>query len=216
MPDATEAKPFDLNIEKILEDWEVYHALREVIANALDERLLTNTKDIEITEGPRGIWHIRDYGRGLRHEHLTQNENAEKLANPNMIGKFGIGLKDALATFDRHNVKVTIKSKHEDITLAKVQKHGFDDIQTLHAYVSPAADPDFVGTEVTLRGVTHEDIEKAKDLFLRFSGETSVEKTKYGEVLRKRDKSGRIYINGMKVAEEENLAARKMSAGISS
>jgi len=30
-------KKFDLNIEKVLEDWEIYHAIREVIANALDE-----------------------------------------------------------------------------------------------------------------------------------------------------------------------------------
>lgn len=41
-------KKFDLNIEKILEDWEVHHAIREVIANAIDEQLLTKTKDIEI------------------------------------------------------------------------------------------------------------------------------------------------------------------------
>jgi len=34
-------KKFDLNIEKILEDWEVYHAIREVIANAIDEEILT-------------------------------------------------------------------------------------------------------------------------------------------------------------------------------
>jgi len=35
-------KKFDLNIERILEDWEVYHAIREVIANAIDEQVLTN------------------------------------------------------------------------------------------------------------------------------------------------------------------------------
>jgi len=28
----------------------VYHALREIIANALDEQILTETKDIEITK----------------------------------------------------------------------------------------------------------------------------------------------------------------------
>ena len=39
-------REFDLNIEKILESWEVYHAVREIIANALDEQILTNTKDI--------------------------------------------------------------------------------------------------------------------------------------------------------------------------
>lgn len=31
-------KKFDLNIERILEDWELYHAIREIIANALDEQ----------------------------------------------------------------------------------------------------------------------------------------------------------------------------------
>ena len=32
-------REFDLNIEKILENWEVYHAIREIIANALDEQI---------------------------------------------------------------------------------------------------------------------------------------------------------------------------------
>lgn len=41
-------KEFDRNIEKILENWEVYHAVREIIANALDEQKLTETKEIYI------------------------------------------------------------------------------------------------------------------------------------------------------------------------
>src|SRR5215831_2264155 len=103
-------KQFDLNIEKILENWEVYHAIREIIANALDEQLLTNTKDVEIIKQD-STWHIRDYGRGLKYTNLTQNENQEKLSNSSVIGKFGIGLKDALATFDRKGIKVLIKSQ---------------------------------------------------------------------------------------------------------
>lgn len=35
---------FDLNIEKVLEHWGVEHAIREIIANALDEMTLTGTK----------------------------------------------------------------------------------------------------------------------------------------------------------------------------
>jgi len=38
---------FDLNIEKILENWEAFHAIREIIANALDEQLITNTKEVK-------------------------------------------------------------------------------------------------------------------------------------------------------------------------
>lgn len=196
-------KQFDLNIEKILENWEVYHAIREVIANALDEQLLTSTKDVEIRK--ENFWSIRDYGRGLNYTNLTQNENHEKLENPKVIGKFGIGLKDAMATFDRKDIKVLIKSKFGDITLTKAAKEGFADIITLHANITDPSDENFVGTEFVLEGITDEDISKAKNLFLKFSGEQILETTKSGEVVHKVGKVGKIYINGVKVAEEENF-----------
>lgn len=43
MSDTT-IREFDLSIEKMLEGWEVRHALRKMIANALDEQTLTDTK----------------------------------------------------------------------------------------------------------------------------------------------------------------------------
>src|SRR5713101_7949905 len=69
---------FDLNIEKVLEHWSAADALRELIANALDEQALTDTREPEITEEAGGRWHIRDWGRGLRYEHFTQKEDPEK------------------------------------------------------------------------------------------------------------------------------------------
>jgi len=166
---------------------------------------LTKTRNIEIFKDRKSKWHIRDWGRGLKYEHLTQKEDDEKLKNPHVIGKFGIGLKDALATFDRKGIKVSIKSKYGDITLGKSHKHDFEDIVTLHAYISHPSDPDFTGTEFVLEGVSEEDIEKAKELFLIFSGERAIEKTEIGEVLEKKDVISSIYINGVKVAEEENF-----------
>lgn len=197
-------KQFDLNIEKILENWESYHAVREVIANALDEQLLTDTKEVEIKKQEPN-WIIRDYGRGLRYTNLTQNENQEKLLNPKVIGKFGIGLKDALATFDRKGIKVLIKSKHGDITLIKTSKEGFDDIITLHACISDPTDLNFIGTEFVINGISDEEIAKAKNLFLRFSGERIIESTKAGDIVNKIGNIGKIYINGVKVAEEEKF-----------
>ncbi|MGI8599977.1 MAG: hypothetical protein ACR2KB_12055 [Chitinophagaceae bacterium] len=197
-------KQFDLNIEKILENWETYHAIREVIANALDEQLLTNTKDVEITK-QGSSWHIRDYGRGLKYTNLTQNENQEKLSNPKVIGKFGIGLKDAMATFDRKEIKVLIKSKFGDITLNKAAKEGFADIITLHANIAEPSDDKLIGTEFIIDGATDDDISKAKNLFLKFTGEQVLESTKAGDVVNKVGSIGKIYINGVKVAEEENF-----------
>ncbi len=129
-------KQFDLNIEKILEGWESCHAIRELIANALDEQTLSDTREPEIFKDRRGWWHIRDFGRGLRYQHLTQNESKEKLRNAEkVVGKFGVGLKDALATLNRRGVKGRISSRHGDISLQMAPKHGFGDVHTLHAIV---------------------------------------------------------------------------------
>jgi hypothetical protein len=205
--DAT-VRQFDLNIEKILEGWETYHAVREIIANALDEVSLTKTKDVQIAQDREGSWHIRDFGRGLRYEHLTQNENQEKLKNSaKVIGKFGVGLKDALATLNRQGKNVLIRSQFGDITLEKMPKHGFSDVVTLHAVVHPPQDAAMTGTDVILRGVTKADIANAKDLFLKFSNESVLDDTTYGQILKKdANRTARIYVTGMLVAEEDNFA----------
>src|SRR5262249_17858501 len=141
----------------------------------------------------------------LRHEHLTQNENKEKLAQPDkVIGKFGVGLKDALATFDRKNIAVIIQSKYEEITLGKAAKHGFDDVITLHALIGSPAEPTFVGTDERLICVKDDDINSAKQFSLQFSNDTPLETTNFGQVLAKRDEA-RIYIPGVRVAQEDNF-----------
>src|SRR5258708_33001379 len=203
-------REFDLNIERVLENWTVAHALREVIANALDEQALTGTREPQISQDGEGRWHVRDWGRGLRYEHLTQNENREKLAHPDVVvGKFGVGLKDALATFDRNRISVSIKSKNGDITTGKQAKHGFTDIKTLHALISDPADPDFVGTEFIFYGdrLGEKQVEEAKGLFLHYAGDKVIGTTHAGAVLRPADGKARarIYVNALRLAEADNF-----------
>ena len=213
MTASTPARPqdgtraFDLNMEKVLEHWPVAFALREFIANALDEQVLTGTAEPTITRGQDSTWTIRDFGRGLRYEHLTQNENQEKLRHPGVIGQFGIGLKDALAVCDRKAVRVTLRSRHGDITTAVLPKAGFPDVLTLHGVVGAPGGPDFGGTEVLLEGVPDGEMERAKSFFLRYNDDRVLESTKYGDVLAKSDYSapGRTYVKGLLVAEEPNF-----------
>ena len=200
-----EAREFDLNIEKVLENWSVAHAVREIIANALDEQILTDTQEIKIYKDEENNWHIRDYGRGLKYIHLTQNENEEKLSHPRLIGKFGVGLKDALATFDRHKIGVVIDSKHGHITIGQSTKHGFSDITTLHAYINEPINENFTGTDFCLSGCTDNDIKDAKNFFLQFANLKLYERTEYGEVYGIRNGRAEIFINGIKVAEEDNF-----------
>lgn len=199
---------FDLNIEKILEAWEDAHAVRELIANALDEQVLSDTADVDIFKRTDGAWVIHDHGRGLRYEHFTQNESGEKLANPGrVIGKFGVGLKDALATLHRNGVEVQIDFAHGSIALAETGKHGFDDVVTLHAVVKPADDAQRAGTTVVLAGLSDAQMAKAKAFFLRFSDEAVLEDTRFGQILARKDgHPARVYVAGLLVAEEENFA----------
>ena len=136
----TTGRRFDLNIDKILENWEIFHAVREIVANAIDEEIMSGTSEAQVFKDSDNGWHIRDFGRGLRPENLTQKENEQKLTHPGIIGKFGVGLKDALATFDRRGITVEIHTAHGDITLVRSPKHDFEEIVTLHGLVTGPRD----------------------------------------------------------------------------
>lgn len=196
---------FDLNIDEVLESWEPAHAIRELISNALDEQTLTHTPAIQIYEKAKDEWIIRDFGRGLSYEHLIQNENPEKLNSARVIGKFGVGLKDALATLWRHNIRVSIKSRHGRISLERSSKHEFEELLTLHACVEPPASPEVVGTEITLTNCQTLHVEKAKAMFLAFQNSETVEATSYGDILLKVGAESSIYLNGLQIAREDNF-----------
>jgi hypothetical protein len=202
-----DGRAFDLNIEKVLESWTISHALRELIANALDERTLSGTRQIEISRVRAGVWQIRDFGRGLRIEHLTQKENAEKHKREReVLGRFGVGLKDALAVLDRKGVDILLRSRHGDVHLAHRSKANFPDIHTLHAVLTPASNPTVKGTEITVSGIEDRDVQEAKAFFLEFSDEERLETTKFGDILhRPASGAARIYVKGLVVAHEPNF-----------
>ncbi|MGD0536079.1 MAG: KTSC domain-containing protein [Verrucomicrobiota bacterium] len=192
---------FDLNIETVLEHWEVEHGLREIIANALDECMLSGTEPITIAKDNAGRWHIQDYGRGIRIEHFTLNENREKMGADGVIGKFGVGLKDALAALDRHHVSVAIRSQHGTFTLTKAAKHNFDGITTLHISHEPTGQSSR-GTDFILTGVPDAAIEKARGMFLRFREHRVLDATPFGQVIAAPSAGSEVFVNGVWVNAE--------------
>lgn len=199
-------KTFDLNIGEILEHWSLPLAIREIIANSIDETALSKcSKDMEIKKLDELSYVIRDYGRGIRYENLVQDESKEKLKNTSVIGKFGFGLKDAIATFIRNNINFKIKSKHNLITVKKSAKHNFEDIKTLHAFVDTDVEKDFEGTEIILYDLKDDDMEKAKNFFLKYNTLKLLETTKFGELYESKTKKSMIFMNGIKIAEEPNF-----------
>jgi hypothetical protein len=192
-------------MEEVLEAWGPADAAREIIANALDEAALTDTDAPDIYSED-GAWHIRDYGRGFRYDHLTQAENEEKLNNPDkVIGKFGVGIKDAIATCHRHGIDITIHSSHNTFTVKEAPKHGFEEIETLHVEIHPP-EKDITGTEVVLDGITDEDIEAAKQNFIGYTDAELLEQTRFGDVYEvPENENASVFVSGLRVASEPNF-----------
>jgi hypothetical protein len=199
-------RTFDLNIETILEHWQVEHALRELIANALDETQLSGCQGIEVKKDELGRWVVRDYGRGLQIDHFTLNESVEKLSRKaGVIGKFGFGLKDAVATLHRRGIVFQAESRYGRFTVEDADKSGFEAIRTLHVNYEERL-TNFRGTCYVFGNLTDEAVELAKAFFLKFSKLQRLEITKWrGYILERGPRGGEIFINGVKVNEEPNF-----------
>ena len=117
---------------------------------------------------------------------------------------FGVGLKDALATLYRRGVNVEIQSSNGQFSLSMETKENFPDITTLHVLVE---DPQsgITGTDFALKPITKADMDAAKSFFLKFSNAMLLETTEFGQVYSSEKGKALIYINGVKVAEEEKF-----------
>lgn len=196
---------FDLNIDEFLLTWTAEDALRELIANAIDEQNLSSTPGITVAPDLDGGWHIRDFGRGLRPENFVQNETPEKRRNSDrMIGNFGVGLKDAIATLARLGVEVRIRSSWGSFRTTRAPKAGFDDIVTLHVRMEPGVEP-VQGTDIELRNLEDAAMTTAMSWFLQFRPATVLEELKFGDILRPDEGGARVYVNGVFVAAEPDF-----------
>lgn len=194
----------DLNIgENYLSDWEVYYAIREIIANALDEQ---QNGEIQMIPKNEDEYIIRDFGSGLEIENFIM-KGSNKATKNNVIGKFGVGLKDALGVLTDNGISVEIKTPKYWLELHMKEKSKTTKVKTLHVYVYEHNEVGFKGTEFTLKNCKREYIEQAKAEFLRFKDPkiTVVEETFYGDILKKENNKADIFINGMKISEDGNL-----------
>lgn len=199
-----EIKKMYIKIEKDLENWEIHHALREIIANALDEQSQTDTQDIDIFQDKKGNWHIKDFGRGIKPEDFNQKMDGRKKSNLNLIGDLGVGLKNALAIFNRNNIKVVIKSRYGLYTLGKSSREHMKQVITLIRIVA-SQHTGFLGTEFILTGISDKDMKRARDLFLKYNKTFVMDSTPAGQILKKDTDQAVIYVHGVKVAAEANF-----------
>lgn len=161
---------FDLNIGKnYLSDWKISLALREIIANALDE------DENAIVAIKNEVIVIKDKGKGLKPEHFIYQET-EKRDRDDKNGKFGVGLKDAIGVLSSRGIKVDIKSKGYRYNFEMKAKNKGSGYETLHATIKEIKEDSLEGTEFRIFNCSKSAVEEAS-----------------------------IYLNGMKISEDNNL-----------
>ena len=198
----------DLNIgRRCLDNWHSHHAVRELIANAIDEHTFSKIKKpIEIKSNQR-TFEIIDFGRGLRQDHFIVQTNNTKMSNTNYIGQFGIGLKDSLGVLCRDNISVTIFTK--EYKFKPEYKNKLEtNRDTLHINVTKNTEKNInYGTKIVL-DIDKRSIEKAKNYFLDYSSvkyDTLYKSYKSCDAILQYDKKQIIYVNGMKTCETSDL-----------
>jgi hypothetical protein len=194
---------FDLNIgENYLGNWEPWVALRELIANALDE---DGKGDVEAKLRDDGTIVIRDKGKGLKPEHFIFQE-FEKSQRDDKIGKFGVGLKDAIGVLWSKNIGVEIRSNSYKFSFLMKEKSTGSCYKTLHTCIEEIENDDFVGTEFKIVGCPDNELEEAKQQFIKFQNLKVLVTSNKGQILDKNiEETASIYVNSMKIAEDKKL-----------
>jgi hypothetical protein len=72
-------------------------------------------------------------------------------------------------------------------------------------WLTDADDPAMVGTDVELVGIDDAAVESAKGYFQRFSDESVIDATPDGQVLARSSGVAKVYLKGVRIAEEENF-----------
>ena len=147
-------------------------------------------------------------GRGMRVEHLIQNENDEKKCNSKLIGRFGIGLKDAISCLNDNGKTITIESKYLYIKqIKKLSKKGFNNIKTCHLGIEKEKDKKFIGTLIQIHDIEPEEYENVVNMFVSLMDLNLICKTNFGNIYKKHDSkdSGFIFIAGVKMIEEKSF-----------
>lgn len=192
----------DLNIgTQCLENWENHHAIRELIANALDEHIISKiTQPIAINHS-RNKCEIIDYGSGITKSSFIIQSNSNKLSNEKLIGQFGFGMKDAIAVLCKNDIDVTIYTRDFIFTPSYTQRANTSDI-TLHITFinNNDYDDDEYGTKIVLNNIKKTDIEKAKDYFIDFTT-IKFDNIYSNTIMKFNDKSQYIFVNKFRVCK---------------
>ncbi len=195
-----EIKKYDLNVNDTMGDqWDVSDAIRELMSNAIDESIITSTKQ-PLYELKNNILKIRDWGRGIKPKHFINDKNSEKEQLENTIGIFGVGLKDSLNVLFNKGCKTSIFTKD---SIFEVERNFKPNTNAETLFITQKKSNNIIdGTLIVIENVDQEQYQKAMEMFIHSKALDLVFENEYGEVLLP---GGEVYLNGVLISKSDDL-----------
>ena len=197
-------KYIDLNIgANLLEHLTVSDAIKELIANALDEHTMNNIDNTISIVADKKIYKIIDYGKGITRKNFQFNINKVKQQSCDMIGFFGYGLKDAIAILFQNKIGITIITKKHIFTPMFCPKDNTGEMSLqmeMRKNTTIELENNY-GTEIRLEGLKKKDIIMAEKKFLILNQPNILYEVENEISMFKQTTSQSIYMNGIELCE---------------
>jgi hypothetical protein len=181
-------------------NWTLAHAVREIIANALDSEAEHGAKfSIKYDEDQQRLI-VRNEDIKVDPKALYFGESSKR-NDDRFVGQYGEGLKLAMLVFARNDLDVRIKNGDSETWKPLIEKDGLG-VETLCVDITKAkrAENNF---EVVIPGITEEFWEMMQGWFLRLKAPCDVHHTSVGELLDDPEFTGKIYVRGVYVTTRE-------------
>ena len=168
-------KYIDLNVgEKSLDHLPIDFALKELLANSIDEHIANNLDpaDVQLSYNKKlKTLSISDFGSGIEEKNFIQRKNNKKSDNK-YIGKYGIGLKDALVIANDKNHKITIET-HTNIFTTEYKMKSGTELITLHVKSVKSINAHIPkGTRITISNIIPETYYTLRKTYIGYYDES--------------------------------------------
>lgn len=179
-------------------DWAVVEGLRELIANAIDAGSASFT-----FRGDTAI--LENHGADIERDALLLGVTSKGDGSAS-IGHFGEGMKLGVLALLRCGKAVRIVGRSETWR-ARLEEHETFPGRSVLVFHTRTNRESKDGVTVEVSGITREEWEQAKDLFLVFAQPKDVlDTSSYGRLLKDPGLRGRVYVKGVLVQTRPELS----------
>jgi hypothetical protein len=190
--------------QNYVSDWNFCDAIRELIQNGTDQEILDNENKFSINYDKKSeTLRLINTKSKLKINTLLLGKSS-KSNNEDTVGQFGEGYKIAALVLNRLGKTFTIYNNEKNEIWTSRFKDSKKWLDKILVFDVEEHITDDVGLVIEVGNVTYKDNNDIYDIWLGFYEVEKIETT-YGDILTEEEFKDQIFVNGLKVACNEDM-----------